>query len=106
MIQTTEYMLTVQRDELEKGIKTAVFGIKKKTTGNFALLYAKGQLTLRGPVAEATVPAKGNWPITVSLPVQIAKNLAKVLTASDTQHLRFKDGRLFIENFSIAAQKE
>ena len=102
---TNEYILTVQRVELEKAIKTAVFGIKKKTSGNFSLLYAKGQLTLRGPIAEAVLPADGNWPITVSLPVQIAKNLAKVLTASDIQHIRFKDGRLFIENFSIAAQK-
>src|SRR5476651_1717231 len=106
MTLVPEYMLSVQRDELEKAIKTAVYGIKKKTKGDFSLLYAKGKLTLRGPMAEMVVPAVGNWPGTISLPAQIAKNLAKVLTASDTQHLQFKDGRLFIENFSIAAKKE
>ena len=105
MTKSNEYVLTVNRDDLAKGIKTAVFGIKKKTTGNFSLLFAKGQLTLRGPVAETVVQAEGHWPITVSLPAQIAKNFEKVLTDSATQHIRFKDGRLFIENFSIAAQE-
>ena len=78
MTKETEYMLSVQRDELEKGIETAIFGIKKKTVGNFSIFYANGQLILRGPVAEAVMPAEGNCPITISLPLQIAKNLAKV----------------------------
>ena len=62
MTKETEYMLSVQRDELEKAIKTAIFGIKKKTVGNFSILYANGQIILRGPVAEAVLPAEGNWP--------------------------------------------
>ena len=105
MTKSSEYMLTVEKEALEKGIKTASFGIKKKTKGNFSLLYTKGKLTLRGPVAEMVVPAEGTWPMAVMLPVQVGKNLGKVLTADDTQQLRFKDGRLFIEKFSIAAQE-
>jgi hypothetical protein len=99
-----ECTLTVRKADLEKGLKDATFGIKKKTTGKFTLIHVAGKLILRGPVGEAIVPAEGYWPVNVTIPPLMAQNLVKVLPATDPLHLRFKEGRFYIENFSLAAQ--
>ena len=100
-----EYALTVAHAALVKALKTAIFGIKKKTTGNFTIIHAAGQLILRGPVGEAILPAEGYWPIHVSISPLLAKNLVNALPDTDPVHLKFKEGRLYIEKFSVPAQQ-
>ena len=105
MIANTEYQLNCKKSDLEKAMKTATYGIKKKTAGGFLWIYAGGRLTLRGPMAEESIEAEGNWPVAVSMSPQFAKNLAKALPATDPLHIRFGSGKLFIEKFSLPAQE-
>lgn len=99
----TNLELEVSNEAFIKALKTATYGVKKKTTGFFEISYVLRDLVLSGPLAEATVPADGAWQGHVRISPQIMKNLVKVVPTDDPLKIGFRDGRLYIGKFSIIA---
>lgn len=97
------FELEVSNEAFIEALKTATYGIKKKTTEPFEISYALKELVLSGPSAQATAPAQGTWQGHVRINPQIMKKLVKVVPSDDPLKIGYRDGRLYLGKFSIIA---
>lgn len=91
--------LTVERAPLQEGLRR-LRKTGKQSSEPVCLSYANAALTISWAGSSEQVPAKGQWPATVSVPAGWLRALAKALPEANPLSIRLDNGRVIIESLS------
>lgn len=99
------YQISVDREALSDGLRTATTGIRGKSTFKVRLELQGKFLSVSGPGAGCDVPAEGSWPGAVLLEGAAAKALATRLPAGQPLRLVVDGQQLRIGGFSMPVER-
>lgn len=95
-------LLHVSRKELISALGQLKISVGKRRAESMLLTYQDGKLTLDVQGVSVQVAAEGTWRGTAKFPAQAVISIMKALPAGDPLTLTFKNGRFYIEQWSIA----
>ena len=96
--------LTVPRDQLKGAIQAVSVGLGRKGDFRIRMEFADGEMSLHGVGASTSIDAEGRWPGVALVSARVLKSVATRLPSGDFLHVSVRDGRFYIEAWSISAE--
>ena len=96
--------LHVSRKELIAALNQLKIGLGRSRGEAMLLSHQDGRLTLGVQGISVQIVAEGAWRGTAKIPSKAVISIIKALPAGDPLTLAYKDGRFYIEKWSIAGE--